>query len=106
MAAGLELSPDPLASDPTSFWSGRVGASTVMRFKTKNPKEPAPNDKARIVCISDTHSMTSHMAKGVPDGDVLIHAGDFTRCGHMSEASPRPLELLPRSFANFELIFP
>lgn len=85
MAAGLELSPDPLASDPTSFWSGRVGASTVMRFKTKNPKEPAPNDKARIVCISDTHSMTSHMAKGVPDGDVLIHAGDFTRCGHMSE---------------------
>ena len=92
MSAALELTPDPMADDPTAFWSKRVTSSTVMRFKTKNPKEPAPDDKLRIVCISDTHSMTSHMSKGVPDGDVLIHAGDFTRCGHLSEVRLFPLQ--------------
>ncbi len=35
----------------------------------------------RIVCISDTHSL--HDRIQVPDGDLLIHAGDFS--GHGSE---------------------
>ena len=30
----------------------------------------------RIVCISDTHEL--HRELAVPDGDLLIHAGDFT----------------------------
>ena len=33
----------------------------------------------RIVCISDTHDL--HDALEVPDGDVLLHAGDFTGNG-------------------------
>jgi predicted phosphodiesterase len=33
----------------------------------------------RIVCISDTHMMHSDVC--VPDGDVLIHAGDLTMDG-------------------------
>lgn len=32
----------------------------------------------RIVCISDTHSL--HRQVDVPDGDVLVHAGDL--CNH------------------------
>ena len=32
----------------------------------------------RLVCISDTHNRTDGLV--IPDGDVLIHAGDF--CGH------------------------
>ena len=32
----------------------------------------------RIVCISDTHGATQ--ALKVPEGDVLVHAGDF--CSH------------------------
>jgi predicted phosphodiesterase len=32
----------------------------------------------KIVCISDTHSL--HASVPIPDGDVLIHAGDMT--GH------------------------
>lgn len=32
----------------------------------------------RIVCISDTHSL--HRQVDIPDGDVLIHAGDL--CNH------------------------
>jgi Icc-related predicted phosphoesterase len=33
----------------------------------------------RIVCISDTHGQ--HAKLNVPDGDVLIHAGDFAAFG-------------------------
>ncbi|MBV8136093.1 MAG: metallophosphoesterase, partial [Deltaproteobacteria bacterium] len=33
----------------------------------------------RIVCISDTHGQ--HAKLSVPDGDVLIHAGDFMAFG-------------------------
>ena len=35
--------------------------------------------RIRIVCISDTHGQ--HAKLGVPDGDVLIHAGDFMAFG-------------------------
>ncbi len=37
----------------------------------------------RIVCISDTHSM--HREIVVPDGDMLIHAGDLTMKGSAGE---------------------
>jgi Icc-related predicted phosphoesterase len=35
----------------------------------------------RFVCISDTHSL--HRKIVVPDGDVLVHAGDITRQGEV-----------------------
>lgn len=35
-------------------------------------------DRVRIVIISDTHNKMSKIA--IPDGDLLIHCGDF--CGH------------------------
>ena len=37
----------------------------------------------RIVCISDTHNRTSNLE--IPDGDVLIHAGDFCGSGNWYE---------------------
>ncbi|MDC3332835.1 metallophosphatase domain-containing protein [bacterium] len=37
----------------------------------------------RIVCISDTHNR--HPTLTLPEGDVLIHAGDFTEDGTVSE---------------------
>jgi len=37
----------------------------------------------RLVCISDTHSM--HRKVTVPDGDVLIHAGDCLGVGTLEE---------------------
>jgi predicted phosphohydrolase len=37
----------------------------------------------RIVCISDTHGR--HDAIAVPDGDVLIHAGDLSMMGREAE---------------------
>jgi Icc-related predicted phosphoesterase len=35
----------------------------------------------RIVCISDTHGW--HRDLAVPDGDLLVHAGDITRKGEL-----------------------
>lgn len=37
----------------------------------------------RIVCVSDTHNQNTRIA--VPDGDVLIHAGDMTMGGRTAE---------------------
>jgi Icc-related predicted phosphoesterase len=35
----------------------------------------------RIVCISDTHSLQNNMMHQIPDGDVLVHAGDISNRG-------------------------
>lgn len=37
----------------------------------------------RIVVISDTHGL--HRELAVPDGDILVHAGDITRHGELEE---------------------
>lgn len=37
----------------------------------------------KIVCISDTHSQ--HNEINVPEGDILIHAGDFSTYGRVNE---------------------
>ena len=37
----------------------------------------------RIVCLSDTHGL--HARLSVPDGDVLVHAGDFSMNGRPQE---------------------
>jgi len=39
----------------------------------------------RIVCLSDTHNQ--HRSLDVPPGDILIHAGDSTFQGTLSEVS-------------------
>ena len=56
----------------------------------------------RLVCISDTHSKHTDMPS-IPDGDVLIHAGDCTRSGSLPQideftrwfgAQPHPHKIL------------
>jgi Icc-related predicted phosphoesterase len=37
----------------------------------------------RIVAISDTHTL--HRQTQIPDGDILVHAGDFTDRGSLEE---------------------
>lgn len=39
----------------------------------------------RVVLISDTHDRHEEMRVPVPDGDILIHAGDATMMGRMHE---------------------
>lgn len=35
----------------------------------------------KIVCISDTHTYHHKMKHPIPDGDVIVHAGDFMSSG-------------------------
>ena len=42
-------------------------------------KEIDHQSTVRIVCISDTHNRFRELR--VPEGDILIHAGDITRRG-------------------------
>ncbi len=39
----------------------------------------------RIVCLSDTHGF--HEGYPVPEGDLLVHAGDLTKHGHLEEVA-------------------
>lgn len=39
----------------------------------------------RVVCMSDTHSATHKIKFDIPQGDVFIHAGDFTKTGRLQE---------------------
>ena len=45
-------------------------------------KSENSDSRIRIVCISDTHSK---FLPPIPDGDILIHAGDFTIRGSIAE---------------------
>ncbi|KAF9939234.1 metallophosphoesterase domain-containing protein 1 [Modicella reniformis] len=42
--------------------------------------KPAPN-WLRMVCISDTHNTTDANNYMIPEADILVHAGDFTKMG-------------------------
>ncbi len=50
----------------------------------------------RLVCISDTHNLTERLV--VPDGDILLHAGDLTQRGSRIEVerAARWLASLPQ----------
>jgi Icc-related predicted phosphoesterase len=43
------------------------------------------SEVVRLVCISDTHGKESSQDLQIPNGDVLIHVGDFTRIGRLPE---------------------
>lgn len=45
-------------------------------------KPPRNKPPIRIVCISDTHT---NAGMAIPDGDLLIHAGDLTNEGKLNE---------------------
>jgi 3',5'-cyclic AMP phosphodiesterase CpdA len=55
----------------------------IWRYLTAPPRPPRYNSNVPgifLVCISDTHAL-HHQLPPLPDGDVLIHAGDFTNIG-------------------------
>ncbi len=50
-------------------------ASLPTRTAAQGKADAQPH-RIRVVCVSDTHEL--HRELTVPDGDLLIHAGDFT----------------------------
>ncbi|KAK5715080.1 hypothetical protein LTR15_010496 [Elasticomyces elasticus] len=63
---------------------------SLLRSKTRPGSPPI-----RIVCISDTHTL---IPTHIPDGDLLIHAGDLTKSGTPAELQAQIdlLATLPR----------
>ena len=57
--------------------------SDISKF-THPPVKKDCSSSIRIVIISDTHG-TKKIPDIVPDGDILIHCGDFTRHGRLNE---------------------
>lgn len=58
-------------------------AYTILLALRGAPFKPPKNSSPiRIVCISDTHSNTGMT---IPNGDLLIHAGDLTNDGSLEE---------------------
>ena len=53
------------------------------RFAQTRTPTPTDNDGTtiRVVCISDTHNTQPQL----PEGDLLIHAGDLTQSGTHAE---------------------
>lgn len=74
-----------LTHDPTAAWQEISKSQKVFKINVPIPKNNVPSDMVRVVCMSDTHSLTSHIKFEIPDGDIFIHAGDFTRCGGENE---------------------
>ncbi|MCL4142830.1 UNVERIFIED_CONTAM: hypothetical protein GTU68_047604 [Idotea baltica] len=75
----------PLTNNPTSAWNEIKLKEKVIRLNVKSPAISSKENVLRFVCMSDTHCLTSHIQFDIPDGDVFIHAGDFTRCGNKGE---------------------
>ncbi|KAK6627146.1 hypothetical protein RUM44_009623 [Polyplax serrata] len=75
----------PLTNNPTDVWKELSKFQKFEKVKHNKPSHPVAADKLRIVCVSDTHSLTNHIKFKIPDGDVLIHAGDVSQCGRVEE---------------------
>jgi Icc-related predicted phosphoesterase len=76
----------PLTENPTKAWEEISKSQRVIKIAYKSPKtENKDPNKFRIVVMSDTHALTRHLKFDIPDGDVFIHAGDFTACGSEEE---------------------
>ncbi|KAK9496616.1 hypothetical protein O3M35_013099 [Rhynocoris fuscipes] len=81
----MNIEVHPLTSNPTRAWKELANTQKVVKINVPVPSKTPSSDKLRIVCMSDTHSLTPHIKFHIPNGDVFIHAGDFTRCGAEDE---------------------
>lgn len=80
-----EIHVHPLTNNPTAAWREISKTQKMLKLNVKIPLKPVEPDKVRFVCMSDTHSLIRNLIFDVPDGDVFIHAGDFTKCGQKEE---------------------
>jgi len=63
------------------FWSSPLRFLAKALYSLHQPARPEPKDAILVVCISDTHTTQPIL----PDGDILLHAGDFTQSGSLEE---------------------
>ncbi|XP_064489974.1 metallophosphoesterase domain-containing protein 1-like [Ornithodoros turicata] len=89
MSTGFEtktpITVHPLSKHSNKAWEKLKPHQKLIRVNPIPLKTPVSPNSIRFVCISDTHSFTNEMTHKVPPGDVLLHAGDFTRRGSLQE---------------------
>lgn len=66
-------------ASPLRFLAQRIYQATVRKGPVVSQRQPI-----RVVCISDTHNAHASLPT-LPDGDILIHAGDLTQSGTLPE---------------------
>lgn len=81
----MKIDVHPLTNDPTKAWREISQSQRVIKVTMKPPAPEIPPNKVRIVTMSDTHSLTPFIKFPIPDGDIFIHAGDFSKCGKQDE---------------------
>jgi len=66
----------------TDLWVKDWSKARVCRpIETLPLDAPIRSDMVRFVCISDTHEQLGDIVHRIPNGDVLLHCGDFTDTG-------------------------
>jgi len=71
---------DSILESPLRYFVSLVYALLLV-FRGAPFKPPRNKPRVKVVCISDTHSNTT----SIPNGDVLIHAGDMTNSGTVKD---------------------
>ena len=76
-----------LPGDPTRAWIQLCKHELFGKWRDVENIYPTkkPDDTIRIVCVSDTHGTEKRMSYPVPDGDILVHGGDFTNTGELDQ---------------------
>jgi len=75
-----------------------MSKSSSHAFHRRHLRDPNATTRVRIVHISDTHGEDF---EDVPDGDILVHTGDFSNHGTRAETE-KFQEFLQRMRAKFE----
>ena len=70
--------------NPTTAWEKLSVRHKVRQVPPLSYDTPKQEGYTRFVCISDTHNRTN-AATVIPEGDVLLHAGDFSMVGAPGE---------------------
>ncbi|KAL3884291.1 hypothetical protein ACJMK2_024439 [Sinanodonta woodiana] len=71
----------PFTNSSTFAWQEIRVHQKVGKVTPMDPSAPILADHIRFVCLSDTHLQIEKGQIKIPDGDVLLHAGDFTNTG-------------------------
>ena len=82
----LELTKEVDAEDSTTTWNNILSVHSIYgkcdptkKATVHDGSVPKTSNHVRFVCISDTHG--KHRKINLPEGDVLLHAGDITNVG-------------------------
>lgn len=65
----MTIEVNQLTNDPTAAWREMAKTQRVIKITMKLPNPDVPKNKVRIVCMSDTHSLTPHIKFDIPDGE-------------------------------------